>query len=187
MSDTPQSLGERVAGIIVAHQPLSDALLKGRPLLDRIVGTYLEVVGRVVIVGTVDPSVELFSDSRVTIRAAAQVGELASILLGLEALAPLTSGVIIQPLGAAFTNGAMLRSLLEGAGDRIRLLVHEGRLGLPIYAPRSTFEEFEDHAEEGMASVLAHREVELVEWPDPSVLVEISSAEELRGQAEDRH
>ncbi len=172
-----------MAGVILATPELAAALVGGRPILDRLVEIFLAVLDRVIVIET-RTNPPTYSDPRITVIPSRTSDELHAVLCAIEVLRTDVKGVVFQSIVSPLTTESMIRALLEGDGSRFRLLVHEGRAGRPIYAPSNSFEDFLDSPEGGLLAVLAERDVELVEWPDSSVLAELGSDSELFDSSE---
>lgn len=176
------------AGIILAAgrsqrmgTPKALLHLDGRTLLDHLVETFARAqLAPIVVVAsgvTLElarslPSIELVDGDP-------SQPMIDSIARGLERIGDRASATIVQPVDAPFTTVEMLAALCAGSGQVARALSHDGRSGHPVLLPRSLYSEVKERPRDGLRSVLARYDVELVEWPDDTPLADLDTPADL--------
>lgn len=102
-----------------------------------------------------------------------------SVAQAILALSDDVSACVIQPVDAPFTTPEMIALLKQGDPNVSRVLCHGGRAGHPILVVKRLFPEILERPRGGLRAVLAQAEVDTVEWPDPRVLADLDTQEDL--------
>ncbi|MFO0726977.1 MAG: nucleotidyltransferase family protein [Myxococcota bacterium] len=177
-----------LGGIIVAgghsrRMGTDKALISvgGQPIVERLIAAFLEAhLSPVIVVGS--HAVRTQVPPRDGLRLVPSDPDqpmIDSICRGIQALPSDVSGVVLQPVDAALTTPEMIAALTQGARHAARILCHRGAPGHPVLIPRSAFPEILERPEGGLRALLATLEVELVEWPDPAILADLDTPEDL--------
>ena len=186
---TAKQVRSKSAGLILAAgrsrrlgQPKALVHLHGQQVIHRLIDVYVASgIAPIVVVCQGETRIAIEDREEIDIVIGNPEGEMIdSVILGLEALPKNISNVIVQPVDAAFTSEEMIAALLDGQPGVTRVLCHQGQPGHPVQVPRSLFHEIQNRPKEGLRGVLAEHDVELVEWPDPTILADLDTEADLR-------
>jgi CTP:molybdopterin cytidylyltransferase MocA len=102
-----------------------------------------------------------------------------SLLRGLGRLPESVDGAVVQPVDAPFTSPELVAALLAGDGHVCRVPCVDARPGHPVYLPRRAFRVLAERPPGGLREALTELELELVDWPDPSILADLDTVADL--------
>lgn len=171
----------RIGGLILAAgrsrrlgQPKALLTIDGRTILENLVAAYA-ALDSVVVVGS-GPVLALRISA--TLVPADPDGQMIdSIIKGLDHLGPVDA-VVLQPVDAPFTTPAMLLAL-TAAVDRPRVLAYDGAPGHPVLVPAAWLGQVRLRPQGGLRALLEGQQT-LVPWPDPRILADLDTPEDLK-------
>jgi CTP:molybdopterin cytidylyltransferase MocA len=94
------------------------------------------------------------------------------------------SGIIVQPIDAPFTTSAMIEKLSSEFRTTSRVLTHEGRPGHPVLVSRKLFLRITERGAGDLRALLEEEPAEQVEFPDPRILADLDTPEDVRRWSE---
>lgn len=181
-------MSAKIAGLILAAgqsrrmgEPKALLHLGGRPILDGLLEVYrasrLDPVivvasGPVLVAAAERPGIVLVPGDP-------EAPMIDSVARGVAMIPARHSAVVVQPADAPFTVEEMIAALKMGDVSRSRALCHQGRPGHPVLVSRSAFPAIMERPAGGLRAILSQLEIELVEWPDPRILADLDTPDDV--------